>query len=253
MIVDAARRQMPSTMESSVPLMPLTANPPSSLSWTSSRSCCSRNRCLWVFNWNTRNWMYIRVSSSAVTYEMLKRSFSVLSRSSAASVVGMTSARHEMTSRETLYDALVRLNRWLDREFSPRMPEAKKHSPKTKSMLERIEPNRDDCTTLIRFSRNAAIDRIISTALPNPTVRRPPTIWFVCSASTSVVRPSTLLTGTMARKLLTNVMPGGSSSSRHSNPTGTKSSRVATHPSHTNDQMRDHCCSREPPLPSAKP
>mmetsp|Transcript_20572 Transcript_20572/g.56172 ORF Transcript_20572/g.56172 Transcript_20572/m.56172 type:complete len:260 (+) Transcript_20572:442-1221(+) len=82
------------------------------------------------------------------------------------------------------------------------MPEAKIAMPRTRSKLERIDPNKLPCTTLIRPARTAWTHMIISTALPNVAFKSPPTICPVCVAIASVAAPRMLANGIMARKLV---------------------------------------------------
>lgn len=55
------------------------------------------------------------------------------------------------------------------------IPPVKKAHPSTKSIFDKMEPNNDCWTTLIIPFFNAYIDIIISVALPNVALRRPPT------------------------------------------------------------------------------
>ncbi len=54
-------------------------------------------------------------------------------------------------------------------------PPNRKAQPKTSSMLDRIEPRSDCCTTRIMLFFRAKIHIIISVALPKVAFRRPPT------------------------------------------------------------------------------
>ena len=65
-------------------------------------------------------------------------------------------------------------------------PPAKNAHPNTRSMFEKIEPTRDNCTTRNRLSLSAKTETIISVALPNVAFKRPPIVCDVCFAISSV-------------------------------------------------------------------
>jgi hypothetical protein len=51
--------------------------------------------------------------------------------------------------------------------------------PRTSSILDRMDPSSDSCTTRSWLDLSAKMQTIISVALPKEALSSPPSVWFV--------------------------------------------------------------------------
>jgi len=109
-----------------------------------------------------------------------------------------------------------------------RSPPQKKHMPSTSSRLEKTLPIRLVCTMRKSFASSAWTATTSSTALPKVALRRPPITSLVCAASSSVKTPSIEASGTMARKVMTKMLPSDQPAMWDQYATGRRAKRTLT-------------------------
>mmetsp|Transcript_75653 Transcript_75653/g.229284 ORF Transcript_75653/g.229284 Transcript_75653/m.229284 type:complete len:208 (-) Transcript_75653:278-901(-) len=83
------------------------------------------------------------------------------------------------------------------------MPPTTKAEPSTKSRLESTEPSMDTCTMRMRPSCRAKMQSTSSVTLPKEALSRPPIVWFVYLATSSVTKETRSAKGTKASRAKT--------------------------------------------------
>mmetsp|Transcript_54562 Transcript_54562/g.137765 ORF Transcript_54562/g.137765 Transcript_54562/m.137765 type:complete len:215 (-) Transcript_54562:262-906(-) len=156
-------------------------------------------------------------------------------------IVGRPRAMDASVKQVMLAEAPVELNLL----SFVRRPAAKNAMPKTKSKLDKMEPNKLPCTTLTKPALIALIVTIISTALPKVAFSKPPIICPVCAARHSVEAPRIPANGTIAVKLQAKVHAQPHSRFGLRMPSGTKTKRMFSHwhmmlmmPRHSRPQLK---------------
>ena len=105
-------------------------------------------------------------------------------------------------------------------------PPAKNAHPNTRSMFEKIDPTRDNCTTLNNPSLSAKTETIISVAFPNVAFNNPPIVCDVCLAISSVTYPNRSARGHRANNANANAGPSPKLNVWHTIPKGANRSNA---------------------------